>query len=433
MNNISLQIESDHMYGEDTHQSSRRPMKILHILDHSTPLQSGYTFRTLGILRAQQARGWQTAHMTTPRHTADGPNPETSANLTFYRTQKRNTLASKIPLLNLVDEMKATQQRLTEVVELEKPDILHAHSPVLDLLPTLKVGQRYGIPVTYEIRAFWEDADVGNGTGREGSLRYRATRYLETRGLEQVDAIFTICQGLKNDLMTRGFPAEKITVIPNAIIADDFTVADQKPSHLLDKYQLHDKTVIGFLGSFYHYEGLDLLVDAMAQLKSEGDDQHRLLLVGGGYEDRALRAQTERLGLSDRIVFTGRVPHTKISDYYALVDLLAYPRRSMRLTDLVTPLKPLEAMAMKKITIASDVGGHRELMTDGKTGFLFESDNVTALVSAIKRAQSKSDTWQVMKETGRHFVETERSWASSAENYQGVYDRLLAQQSRVGR
>ena len=424
MNNIKLQISRAHMYDEEKHPSSRRPMKILHILDHSTPLQSGYTFRTLGILRAQQARGWQTAHMTTPRHTADGPNPETSANLTFYRTQRRRTLASKIPFINLFDEMKATQQRLTEVVELEKPDILHAHSPVLNLLPTLKAGQRYNIPVTYEIRAFWEDADVGNGTGREGSLRYRATRHLETQGLKKVDAIFTICEGLKADLIKRGFAAEKITVIPNAIIADDFTVSDQKPTSLLEKYQLHGKTVIGFLGSFYHYEGLDLLIDAMAQLKSQGDDQHRLLLVGGGYEERALRAQTERLDLSDSITFTGRVPHTKISDYYSLVDLLAYPRRSMRLTDLVTPLKPLEAMAMKKITIASNVGGHRELIDDGQTGFLFEADNVNALVGAIERAQSHSKDWPQMKEAGRIFVETERSWARSAENYQAVYDRL---------
>jgi len=429
MNNINLQIERDRMYGGAKDQSSRRPMKILHVLDHSTPLQSGYTFRTLGILRAQQARGWQTAHMTTPRHTADGPNPETSANLTFYRTERRPTLAAKIPVLNLFDEMKATQRRLTEVVELEKPDILHAHSPVLNLLPTLKVGQRYNIPVTYEIRAFWEDADVGNGTGRQGSLRYRATRHLETKGLKQVDAIFTICEGLKSDLVTRGFSAEKITVIPNAIIADDFVFSDQKPPQLTEKYGLQDKTVIGFLGSFYHYEGLDLLIDAMAQLKSQGEDQYHLLLVGGGYEELALRAQTEQLGLGDRVTFTGRVPHTKISDYYALVDLLAYPRRSMRLTDLVTPLKPLEAMAMKKITIASDVGGHRELIEDGQTGFLFEADNVTALVDAIKRAQSQSDKWPHMKDTGRSFVETERSWARSAENYQAVYDSLTAKKA----
>lgn len=431
MNKINLQIGRDRMYGDATDQSSHRPMKILHILDHSTPLQSGYTFRTLGILRAQQARGWQTAHMTTPRHTADGPNPETSANLTFYRTERRPTWAAKIPFINLFDEMKATQRRLTEVVELEKPDILHAHSPVLNLLPTLKVGQRYSIPVSYEIRAFWEDADVGNGTGREGGLRYRATRHLETQGLKKADAIFTICEGLRSDLIARGFSPEKITVIPNAIIADDFTVTDQKPAHLLEKYNLHGKTVIGFLGSFYHYEGLDLLIDAMAQLKSQGDDQHRLLLVGGGYEERALRAQTERLGLGDRITFTGRVPHTKISDYYGLVDLLAYPRRSMRLTDLVTPLKPLEAMAMKKITIASNVGGHRELIDDGQTGFLFEADNVGALVGAIERAQSEANSWPQMKETGRKFVETERSWARSAENYQAVYDRLTTKTAEL--
>src|SRR5690606_29052867 len=128
--------------------------------------------------------------------------------------------------------------------------------------------------------------------------------------------------------------------------------------------------VLGFIGSFYGYEGLDLLLAAMPHVLTALPDA-RLLLVGGGPQEAALVQQARRLGLDSAVIFTGRVPHERVPAYSSLVDAFVFPRRSMRLTELVTPLKPLEAMAKSKLVLASDVGGHRELMEHGKTGWLF--------------------------------------------------------------
>ena len=146
-------------------------MRILHVLDHSLPLHSGYTFRTRALLLGQRRLGWDTVHLTTPRHIKDGPNPEAIDDLVFHRTGR----PGGPPLLG---EIRATARALDRLVSKTKPDIIHAHSPVLTALAANGVARRHGIPLVYEIRAFWEDAAVGNGTGTEGSLRYRATRAL---------------------------------------------------------------------------------------------------------------------------------------------------------------------------------------------------------------------------------------------------------------
>lgn len=182
--------------------------------------------------------------------------------------------------------------------------------------------------------------------------------------------------------------------------------------------------MVGFIGSFYAYEGLDLLLDALPELIHQRPDI-RLLLVGGGPQEAALRQLAEQLGLGDYVIFTGRVPHQEIGRYYDLINVLAYPRHPMRLTQLVTPLKPLEAMAQGQLFVASDVGGHRELVRHGETGILFKAGDASALVSAISDLLARCDTWDKLRATGRRFVETERNWTRSVANYIGPYRRLI--------
>ena len=152
----------------------------------------------------------------------------------------------------------------------------------------------------------------------------------------------------------------------------------------------------------------------------------RLLLVGGGPQQQQLKQLTEELGLTDYVIFTGRVPHGEVDRYYSLVDLLIYPRKSMRLTDLVTPLKPLEAMAQGKLVLASDVGGHKELITDGVNGFLFPADNVPAFSDTIIRLTQHSAEWPQIIAQGREFVEQVRNWRVSVSRYLPLYQQLLA-------
>ena len=396
-------------------------MKILHVLDHSLPLHSGYAFRTLAILREQHARGWETCQLTAPRHNAGDVLSEEVDGWRFHRTPL--PLDARRRGFGYVQEMMATHRRLETLIEEFRPDVLHAHSPVLNALPALRAGRRHRLPVVYEIRAFWEDAAVDIGTASEGGLRYRLSRALETYAVRRADHVTTICEGLRDDIVARGCPAERVTVIPNGVDPRAFAFDTEPDAGLRTRLGLDGTTVVGFVGSFYAYEGLDLLIEALAWLAPRNPDL-RVLLVGGGPQEAALKALAEARGLSRRVVLVGRVPHEQVQRYYGLVDVLAYPRRRMRLTELVTPLKPLEAMAQGRMFVASDVGGHRELVRDGETGFLFEAGSANALATALERVLTQRADWPRVQAQARRFVEAERTWAESVARYAPVYGGL---------
>ena len=399
-------------------------MKILHILDHSIPLHSGYTFRTRAILTQQAALGWTTVQLTSGKQGPTTAPVEEVDGLRFYRTRAPSGTAARLPMLQQWRIISDLERRLDAVVEQERPDLLHAHSPALNGVAALRVGKRRGIPVVYECRAFWEDAAADHGTSREWGPRYRLTRALEGYVFRNADAVTCICEGLRRDIVARGIATEKVTIIPNAVDIEQFSLDGERDEALAASLGLGDAPVLGFIGSFYAYEGLDLAIRAMAEL-AETNQEVRLLLVGGGPEDARLRALVDQLGLADLVHFTGRVPHDQVQRYYGLIDVLIYPRRSMRLTELVTPLKPLEAMAQGKLVLASDVGGHRELITDGQNGRLFEAGDVASLARAVLAMTDDRTSWQAQRDAGRRFVEQERNWPRSVARYAAVYGGLI--------
>jgi PEP-CTERM/exosortase A-associated glycosyltransferase len=400
-------------------------LRVLHVLDHSIPLHSGYTFRTLAILREQRRLGWQTFHLTSPKHGACGQAEELVDGLHFHRTPPAKA-AGRVPGLSEAALMRQLERRLMEVATRLRPQILHAHSPVLNAIPALRVGRRLGISVVYEVRAFWEDAAVDHGSTTEGSLRYRLSQRLETRALHSADHVFTICEGLRRDIVARGIDPAKVTVVPNAVDIDRFEPGGAPDEALKSRLGLAGANVVGFIGSFYAYEGLDLLLQALPDLLRRRPEV-RLLLVGGGPQEEALKAQAKSLGVADKVVFTGRVPHAEVQRYYDLVDVLAYPRHSMRLTELVTPLKPLEAMAHGRVLVASDVGGHKELISDGETGWLFRAGSRDALTEVIDCTLGRREQWNAVRAAGRAFVEQERNWSASVARYAAPYHALAAE------
>ena len=399
-------------------------MKILHVFDHTLPLHSGYTFRSAAILRNQKKMGWDTYHLSGPKQINCSVMQEDADGLHFYRTPKPTGLLAKLPGGDPFAVMGAIEKRLLELAKELRPDVIHAHSPVLDAVPAIRVGRKLGIPVVYEIRAFWEDAAVDHGSTKEGSLRYKLTRALETWAVKKADAVTVICEGLRNDLAMRGIPPGKITVIPNAVDVDKFAVGGKPDATLKMKLGLGSSRVLGFIGSFYAYEGLDLLIAALPAILKQMPDV-KVLLVGGGPQDAALKQQVMALDLTSRVVFAGRVPHDEVNRYYDLIDVLVYARHPMRLTNLVTPLKPLEAMAQGRLMVASDVGGHKELIQDGKTGVLFRAGSAGDLASKVVGLLKYEQGWDSMKRNGRAFVEAERNWAASVARYRAVYGSLV--------
>lgn len=392
-------------------------LRILHVLDHSLPLHSGYSFRTLSILREQRALGWQTIHLTTPKQGAGTSLRDEVDDWVFHRTPSPAGIG-------LVNQMRLTTARLEQIVRTTQPDLIHAHSPVLNALPSLWVGKTRRLPVIYEMRASWEDAAVDHGMTVEGSLRYRASRRLESFALRHADQVTTICEGLRADIAVRGVPSDCITVIPNAVDIGLFRFGIEADSELRHALGLDGAIVLGFAGSFYAYEGLNLLLEAARQMLPR-HPLLRVLLVGGGPQEMDLKAQAIAAGMQSHVIFTGRVPQAEVQRYYELIDVLAYPRLPSRLTDLVTPLKPLEAMAQGRMLVASDVGGHRELIRHGETGFLFRAGDPQALAAVIEDVLARRSTWPRIRAQARRFVEVERTWTSSVERYRAVYRRAL--------
>ena len=399
-------------------------MKILHILDHSIPLHSGYTFRTKAILEQQRKLGWQTFHVTSPKQAVAAAPIEKVDDFTFYRSEKPKGVLATMPILDQWTIVQSLVKRLDEIIPEIKPDILHAHSPALNGLAALKVAKKYNIPLVYECRAFWEDAAVDHGTATEGGLRYRFTKMLETFVFKQTDAITTICEGLRSDIVARGIPAEKITVIPNAVDIEHFAYGVEPEQTLRAQLGLQNKTVLGFIGSFYAYEGLPLLLEAFPKIL-EKRPETRLLLVGGGPQEALIKKKTNELGLEQQVIFTGRIPHDQVQDYYNQVDIFVYPRLSMRLTDLVTPLKPLEAMAQGRLVVASDVGGHKELIDHQRNGYLFKANDADALAATVLNLLNQSQQWEQLRVAGRSYVEQERNWTKSVSFYKNVYTQLI--------
>lgn len=395
-------------------------MRILHVFDHSVPLQSGYVTRSLGIIRSQRLRGWQTVHVTGPKQLTTGATFETVDGLDFYRTPK---VEIAWPFMREILEMRSTRARLIEIVRREKPDVIHAHSPVLNVLPAITVARKFGLPIIYEVRALWEDAAVDHGTARAGDLRYRLSRMLDTWAMRQVNYVAPICEPLRQEIISRGIAPSRVAVVPNSVDRSFLTVEHPLPgeAELLSNLGIRGRTVLGFIGSFYSYEGLELLLRAAVKMRNSGTS-FCILLVGGGPDEAHLKALADELNLGDCVRFIGRVHHDEVARYYRLIDLLVFPRKRMRLTELVTPLKPLEAMAQMKPVLASDVGGHKELIRDSETGYLFPADDIDALASSLEKIIADPSGRAKIAAAGRKHVEAERTWDRLVERYQNIYE-----------
>lgn len=404
-------------------------MKILHILDHSLPIHTGYTFRSQSLFRSQRAMGYEPVIVTSPKHeeswTGDRVCKEIINDFIYYRSGAVGHFS--LPFAGELRLMYVLFRRILEIVKMERPDVIHAHSPVLNAIPAIRVARKLGLPVVYEIRAFWEDAAVDHGTYAEGSWQYRLTRYLETRVCTKVDHISILCNGLKEDLIRRSIPEEKITPVFNGVNIENFKPCSADPDYLRE-WQLTDKKVIGFIGSFYRYEGLDLLIKAFARIAGDHGDTV-LLLVGGGEMEEELTKLINGLNLGTRVIMPGRIPHERVPGVYAMIDVLAYPRYSMRLTELVTPLKPLEAMAMGKALLASDVGGHKELIHHGETGLLFKSGDAGDLSKQLIHLLTDQKLRESLQYQGRMWVMENHSWEKTTNAYRKIYDSVRTVQS----
>jgi PEP-CTERM/exosortase A-associated glycosyltransferase len=398
-------------------------MRILHVLDLTAPTIAGYASRARAIVNGQRTLGLEPVVLTSVRHRNTSALPlEEIDGIRHYRTQK--PAAPGRPLAEVVH----LRRRILEVARLERVDLIHAHSPILNGVPAWLAARQLGLPCVYEIRAFWEDAAVERGGTGERSLRYGVTRAAETFLTRRVDAVACICEGLRQDLTARGLPPERLFVVPNGVDVARF-VPRAPDDATRKRLGLQGRTVVGYVGTFFNFEGVEDLVEALARLIKRGRDDLAGAIVGRGTSYEACRRIAERHGLADRILHPGHVPPEDVEDLYAIMDIVAYPRRSLRITELVTPLKPLEAMAMEKAVIGSDVGGIGELMRDGVTGLQHRSGDIDDLAAKIERLASDPQLRLALGREARKWVSQERDWKHIVPRYEKIYESALARRS----
>lgn len=405
-----------------------RPGRILHVLTNSLPhLQSGYTVRAQQIAVAQVAAGLD-PHMVTR---AGFPLVEGRAGRGIDRVDgiAYHRIAPGMPLSGapgvIVTQTAAGLERLAAEL---RPAVLHPTTNFLNAQAALAVRESLGIRLVYEVRGFLEEtwASRVGGSARIAD-RYARGREVETACMKAADAVVTLSETMKADIVARGIPAERITVIPNAVDGARFTprVRDDVLAGRLGIAP--GEIVLGYISSMVRYEGIRYLIEATRLLRDRG--RHvRLLLVGDGEERGALEERADELGLrADRAaIFTGRVPHAEIEGYYSIIDLFVVPRTADRVSQLVTPLKPYEAMAMERCLVVSGVGALLEIVQEGETGRSFTPEDPVALADALEPLLDDPGERDRLGRNARAWVLEHRTWERNGALYRALYERLGA-------
>jgi glycosyltransferase involved in cell wall biosynthesis len=401
-----------------------RPDAVLHLATNSLPhTRSGYAVRTQEIVRAQRDAGLDPLVVTRLGYPVSigvltGAAEDVVDGVTYRRLLPRrmHTRAD--------DRMDQQLELLMAEIERFRPAVLHTTTHHVNGECALAAGRRAGIPVVYEVRGFLEETWLSKQPDRAAaarSERYRMWRDRETACMAGADLVVTLGEGMREEIVGRGIPAGKVLVIPNAV---DEVFLTEPPGRDTTRRELgiaDDEVLVGTVTSIVDYEGLDLLVDAVGQLRDRGLPV-RLLIVGDGVARAALERRAAPLG--DAAVFTGRVPHSEVRRYHAALDVFVVPRRDERVCRLVTPLKPVEAMAGGRPVVASDLPALRELVTDGETGVLVKPEDATALADGLAQLSTDRALRCTLGTAARDAVARSRTWARNAERYREAYQAL---------
>ena len=313
---------------------------------------------------------------------------------------------------------------LISMAQKEKPFAIHSASNFVVGLAGAKAAKALGIPSIYEIRGFWHLTQSTKREGYEGSDHYNLSERFEIETAKESDYVFTITKALKEILVENGVEEGKISVLPNAVDSTKFNPSP-KDKELEQELGFEDKVVIGYVGSFVDYEGLDLLLEACAKLKEKHGDIFRLLLVGDGDTMQLLRRTARFLQLEEQVVFTGRIPHGEVQRYYSLIDIAPLPRKGLRVCELVSPLKPFEAMGAGKVLITSSVQALAEIVQDGVTGMVFEKDNSEDLAAKLETAILDEELRKNIGENANKWVIENHSWDVISQRVTSLYDKIL--------
>ena len=407
---------------------------VLHLLKESRrQRQSGFTMRSHDNLVAQRAAGWDPVVVTAlgfPRSIGGEVVPlEEIDGIRHHRLDLGAGYALDGPVDIYLEDYA---WRAAAIARKERPAIVHASSGGRGYeaaLVGLALGEHLDLPVVYEVRSLFDGPVPGPGGSASDATstreRYRRRDATEVRTMLAADAIVTLAETMKSDMVARGVPSERIHIVPNGVDPDAFQPRSPDPE-LRARYGLGERFVIGYVSNLDHVrEGQETLIEATAILAKAGRDV-ACLIVGEGKRRAEVESVAAASGASDRIVFTGAVPHDEVPAMYALLDAFVVPRRDERAARLVTPLKPFEAMAMRRPLIVADLPALTEVAPDGERSLAYRPEDAMALAAAVVRLMDHPDLAARLGENGREWVTRERTWASNGPRWTEIYESVLA-------
>ncbi len=403
------------------------PSRVLYYANQSLPHHSsGYAIRTQWLARALIDKGWDLsvqARLGYPNDRYDFTGVRTVASSTEIDGVSYRFTPGRRHGRSIADYQTASVEALIDRCAEVKPSILHAASNYTGGLAATEVAHRLGIPSVYEVRGLWHMTRGATQPEYLDSDHYRMIERLEVQASTQADHVFTITDAVKQVLIRGGVAAHKISVLPNAVDADVFVPRARDPE-LEARWQVRGKTTIGYIGAFKDYEGLDTLLEAAALLRRRVGDNFVLLMVGDGESLGDLKTLSRRLDLTEIVRFTGRVVHQEAPEYYALCDIVAFPRKGLRVCEVVSPIKPFEAMAAQKAVVVSDVRALTEIVHHAQTGLVHRKDNVSSLAEQLERYLRDPSLRTEMAQNGRDWVVEHRTWSQVSETVDRVYRQL---------
>lgn len=408
---------------------SKKNSKILYLLHNRLPYNSGgYATRAHGLLTSIKEK-WNISGVSrlgypqdlkgqdcveyTPYHQID--------NIIYYSLKSDGNGYGEIPMSDYIDEYS---KELFILCNRERPGIIHAASNYMNGLAANNVARRLGIKSVYEVRGLWEITRISREPEWNNTEHYSMIARLEAQAAKDADAVFTLTNALKNELISRGVAAEKIHLLPNGVDSSRF-IPKERNNELALKLGIDNKVVIGFLGSVVQYEGVEYIIQAASILKKKGIHNFAVIIVGDGAVLDNVKSITSDLNMNDYVRFTGRVPHDEIEDYYSVVDICPLPRKGLPVCEMVSPLKPFEAMAMGKVVVSSDVAALAEIVNDGVTGLLHRKDDPEDLARKIEQLIVDPELRTSLGLAAREWVVEERDWKVIAKRVDNVYRNLL--------
>lgn len=399
--------------------------KVLHVLNTSMPyLSNGYSTRSNYILEAQKECGIIPIALTRPGFPNDFKNKSLNFSGEYFKENYKGidyyrTLPNLFMRLTTFSEyIEKYANVIVEVARKEKISTIQGTSNYVNGYAALMAARKIGVPFVYEVRGFWELTSVSKNEKFKGSEEFRLAQEIETFICQNADKVVVISEGLKNELIRRGIDKKKITIIPNGVNLEKFKVKEINKK-FKNLYKKDEVFIIGYIGSVVKYEGLDRIIKSLKYLKSQGVRDIRFIIAGDGSYKEELELLSVQFDLKNEVKFLGKISHDEVSDLYSIFDLCIFPRIDSEVTRMVTPLKPLEAMAQEKIVLASNLNAMREIVKEGINGLIFSNDE--ELSNMIREIKESKKNYESLSKNSRRWVSENRNWKIISKQYLEVY------------